>query len=271
MSSIVLGKNSFFKDFMWVLFISVSLKMIFVRYSNRLVPWISSTCTKVPSERGYIHVSVDSLILFFRSWNGTFQGLCFYPVSVMMMMSIGWYTDDWPRVCYRYKNAADGKQALEKMNGFDLAGRQVMGTKGGERDRFTDLFFVDFSSRLVLSLKEQQQPIMAIWMMKVGYKRHLILGLWTHDVLQILQDYLSTLWLVLNWCINWQPVNRIWWKKSIVKQKNPPQHLLHRTYLFHTVYYFQHNLLMTISSARPNIPIKASRTIMLNNMFNPAE
>lgn len=26
----------------------------------------------------------------------------------------------------RYKNAADGKQALEKMNGFDLAGRQVM-------------------------------------------------------------------------------------------------------------------------------------------------
>lgn len=84
-------------------------------------------------------------------------------------------------MCYRYKNAADGKQALEKMNGFDLAGRQVMGTtKERERERETYLltsFFVDFSSRLVLSLKEQQQPIMAIWMMKVRYKRHLFLGL----------------------------------------------------------------------------------------------
>lgn len=54
--NIVLGKNSFFKDFMWVLFISVSLKMIFVRYSNRLVPWISSICTKVPSERRSMRV-----------------------------------------------------------------------------------------------------------------------------------------------------------------------------------------------------------------------
>lgn len=56
-------------------------------------------------------------------------------------------------MCYRYKNAADGKQALEKMNGFDLAGRQVMGTtkeRERERDLFIDLVFCRFQLKVGL-------------------------------------------------------------------------------------------------------------------------
>lgn len=74
---------------------------------------------------------------------------CNQRASVHLSRSL-WFT--------RYKNAADGKQALEKMNGFDLAGRNVsyynLVMSVHMFPRQPDLF-ASYSSRSVSSRRSQ--------------------------------------------------------------------------------------------------------------------
>lgn len=87
------------------------------------------------------------------------------------------------------------------MNGFDLAGRQVMETttkREGGRDLCIDLFFC-FQLKVGLvteraaaanygNLDDEGKDTNTIYALELS----------THHVIQILQGYLSTLWLVLN-------------------------------------------------------------------------
>lgn len=73
---------------------------MFDRYLNLLVRWISSTFTKVTS--------------------------AFFCVLLLMCVLIDPETGRSKGFGFiQYKNANDAKQALEKMNGFELAGRNV--------------------------------------------------------------------------------------------------------------------------------------------------
>lgn len=67
----------------------------------------------------------------------------------------------------QYKNGEDAKQALEKMNGFELAGRNVSTLLITHKAR-TDFCFL-FSSKWALSLKRihWQVALITTWMMKV--------------------------------------------------------------------------------------------------------
>ncbi|KAI9493809.1 hypothetical protein BDB00DRAFT_872052 [Zychaea mexicana] len=110
----------------------------------------------------------------------------------------------------QYKNAPDGRQALEKMNGFDLAGRNLkvglVTDKPGAPAPYTNLDDDDSAGLALNSLSRTEL------MHKLAARQS--------DALE--QEY---------------------------KQEMPtPQ-----------------------SVSRPSIPMKASRTIMLNNMFNPEE
>ncbi|CDH60257.1 splicing factor cc1-like protein [Lichtheimia corymbifera JMRC:FSU:9682] len=112
----------------------------------------------------------------------------------------------------QYKNAADGKQALEKMNGFDLAGRQLKVGLVTERAAAANYGNLDDEDSAGLSLNSLAR---AELMHKLAARQS--------DMME--EEY-----------------------RQAEESSTTPT-----------------------APARPNIPIKASRTIMLNNMFNPAE
>lgn len=113
----------------------------------------------------------------------------------------------------QYKNAADGKQALEKMNGFDLAGRQLKVGLVTERAAAASYGNLDDEDSAGLSLNSLAR---AELMHKLAARQS--------DMME--EEY----------------------RQSEEASTTTPT-----------------------APVRPNIPIKASRTIMLNNMFNPAE
>ncbi|KAI8149312.1 hypothetical protein BJV82DRAFT_642019 [Fennellomyces sp. T-0311] len=107
----------------------------------------------------------------------------------------------------QYKNAADGKQALEKMNGFDLAGRNLKVGLVTEKTGTVSYANLDDDDSAGLALNSLSRTEL---MQKLAARRT--------DIME--EEY----------------------------QKEEP-----------------------IAPLRPNIPMSASRTIMMNNMFNPAE
>ncbi|KAL1929851.1 hypothetical protein VTP01DRAFT_1005 [Rhizomucor pusillus] len=108
----------------------------------------------------------------------------------------------------QFKHAADGKQALEKMNGFDLAGRPLK----------VGLVTEKSSSGHYGSLDDDE-----------------------------------TAGLALNSLSRAELMQKLAARRTDVMEDNPPPRP------------------EPAAPARPNIPMKAVRTIMLDNMFNPAE
>ncbi|ORY96849.1 hypothetical protein BCR43DRAFT_492371 [Syncephalastrum racemosum] len=111
----------------------------------------------------------------------------------------------------QYKNAADGKQALEKMNGFDLAGRNLKVGLVTEKSSSMNIVNLDDDDSSGVGLTSLSRTEL---MQKLAARRT--------DMLE--EEH---------------------------EKDTQPQ--------------------LPLAPARPAIPTKASRTVMLNNMFNPAE